>query len=320
MKNIAIVILNWNGTKDTVECLESIGKLQIINYKLQVIVVDNGSADAFASVISNFKLGALREQISNKNIKFKILRNEKNLGFSGGNNVGIRHALKNGADYVVILNNDTVVHKSLIEELLTVADSEEKIGIVAPKIYFAKGFEFHKDRYKKNDLGKIIWYAGGTMDWENVLGHHRGVDEVDTGQFDEISPTDFASGCCLLIKKEVLERVGPPAGGFDEQYFLYYEDSDLCQRVKGKGYRVMFVPSAILWHKNAGSAGGSGSKLQDYFITRNRLLFGFRFAPIRSKLALLRESIGLLFNGRSWQRRGVLDFYLGGFGRGSYPI
>lgn len=305
MKTIAIVILNWNGTKDTNQCLESIEKCQMFRQrriKCQIVVVDNGSREKF------------KVQSEKLKVEVKIIRNEENLGFAGGNNVGIRFALKHGVDYVLILNNDTIVSKNLVEELVKVADSNEKIGIAAPKIYFAPGFEFHKDRYTKDEQGKVIWYAGGEMDLDNVLGHHRGVDEVDTGQFDEISPTDFASGCCLLIKKEVLERVGM----FDEAYFLYYEDSDLCQRVKGKGYRILFVPSAIIWHKNAGSAGGSGSKLQDYYITRNRLLFGIRFAPFRAKLALIRESVGLLLTGRQWQRRGVLDFYLGKLGKGSY--
>src|SRR3989344_360711 len=107
-------------------------------------------------------------------------------------------------------------------------------------------------------------------------------------------------------------------GMFDDKYFLYYEDADLSMRIKKKGFKIVYVPSSIIWHKNAGSAGGSGSMLQDYYITRNRLLFGFRYAPFRSKLALFRESLSLLFRGRQWQKCGVIDFYLGKLGRGSY--
>jgi len=309
MKKIAIVILTFNGEKDTMECLESIAKMRSLNYKLQIIVVDNGSTDADASVISNF-------QFPISNFGFKVIQNKENLGFAEGNNVGIRYALENGADYVVILNNDTIVHVDLINELVKTAESSEKIGIVVPKIYFAPGFEFHKDRYKKEELGKIIWYAGGIMDWRNVLGYHRGVDEVDDGQYQKTEETDYASGCCMLIKKEVLQKIGL----FDEKYFLYYEDNDLSQRTKKAGFSIFYCPKAVLWHKNAGSAGGSGSHLQDYYITRNRLLFGIRYAPIRSKLALIRESLGLLLNGRLWQRRGVLDFYLRRFGKGSFII
>lgn len=308
MKTVFIIILNFNGEKDTIECLDSINQLLTTSYQLRTIVVDNGSKDKLA--VSSNPSTLLRAS------ELVVIRNNENLGFAGGNNVGISYALKNGADYIMILNNDTVVDKNLVAELLKAMDKDKTIGIVVPKIYFAKGFEFHKDRYKKEDLGKVIWYAGGEMDWKNVLGHHRGVDEVDGGQYDSVEETDFASGCCMMVKKEVFEKIGM----FDPKYFLYYEDSDLSQKAKAAGFKIVFAPKAILWHKNAGSAGGSGSTLQDYYITRNRLFFGLRYASLRSKLALLRESMGLLIKGRLWQRRGVLDFYLARFGRGSYLI
>ena len=152
------------------------------------------------------------------------------------------------------------------------------------------------------------------MDWNNVIGHHRGVDEIDRGQFDKTEETELATGCCMLLKKEVFEKVGM----LDDKYFLYYEDADLSIRTKKKGFKIVYVSKSVIWHKNASSAGGSGSVLQDYYITRNRLLFGFRYSAIRAKFALLRESLALLINGRKWQKRGVLDFYLGKLGRGSY--
>jgi hypothetical protein len=305
MKNVFISILNFNGKKNTLECLESLRNLSDKDFKLTIVVVDNGSKEEF-----DMKNGFVGD------IPLVVIKNEKNLGFSGGHNVGIRQALKQNADYVLILNNDTIVDRMLIGELLHTIEEDRGIGIVAPKIYFAKGFEFHKDRYKKSDLGKVFWYAGGEMDWKNVIGFHRGVDEVDRGQYDRIEKTDFASGCCMLVKREVFEKVG----FLDEKFFLYYEDSDLCERIRRSGYSIMYSPKAILWHKNAGSAGGSGSSLQDYYITRNRMLFGFRYAIFRLKLALFKESMMLLAKGRHWQRRGALDFYLSRFGRGSFNI
>jgi hypothetical protein len=305
MKNIFISTLNFNGRKNTLECLDSIKKLTQNNFKLQVILIDNGSKEDIG--INGTYLGE---------IPLKIIKNKDNLGFSAGHNVGIKYALSKNADYVLILNNDTIVDKNLIDELFSVCEKDKIIGIACPKIYFASGFEFHKKRYKTEDLGKIIWYAGGKMDWKNIIGVHVGVDEVDRGQYDKVLETEFASGCCMFIKKEVLERVGP----FDEKHFLYYEDSDLSQRAKKVGYKIAYVPDAFLWHKNAASAGGSGSSLQDYYITRNRLLFAVKYAPLKSKLALLRESLSLMLNGRKWQKRGVLDFYLGKFGKGSYLI
>lgn len=303
MKKVAIVILNFNGEKDTIQCLESIEKLQFTNYNVQIIIVDNGSTEKFKIENRKLKIGDL-----------KILRNEENLGFAGGNDVGIKYGLEHGADYILLLNNDTIVDKNLLEELVKTADSETEIGIVSPKIYFARGFEFHKNRYKKEESGKVLWYAGGLMNWKNAIGSHRGVDEVDHGQYEKISKTDFATGCCMLIKREIFEKIGL----LDEKYYLYYEDTDFCERAKKNGYKIVYSPRAILWHKNAGSAGGSGSSLQDYYISRNRLLFGFRYASLRTKIALIKESLNLMSKGRLWQKKGVLDFYFRKFGKGSY--
>ncbi|MDP3726851.1 MAG: glycosyltransferase family 2 protein, partial [bacterium] len=223
MRSIAIVILSFNGEKDTLECLKSIKNLKTDGFELLTIVVDNGSDKKFSIYNSQFS-----------NTKLKVIRNEENLGFSGGNNVGISYALKKNADYICILNNDTIVDKDLIEEFLKLAQSNEEIGIVVSKIYFAKGFEFHKNRYKEEERGHVIWYAGGVMDWGNVIGVHRGVDEVDHGQYEKVQETDFASGCCMFVKREVFERVGM----LDKKYFLYYEDNDLSQRAKQVGFRI----------------------------------------------------------------------------------
>lgn len=295
---VFVSIIDFNGKENTIQCLESLSKVRKNNINLKVVIINNYPQDKFS----------LPEM---KDLDIKIIETGKNLGFSGGHNIGIKYALENGADCVLILNNDTIVDGNLVVELVK---SSSTAGIIAPKIYFAKGYEFHKDRYSKNDLGKVIWYAGGQMDWENVLAKHRGVDEVDRGQFDTVQDTNFASGCCMLVKREVFEKVGL----FDNKYFLYFEDNDLCQRAKHSKFRILYNPKAILWHKNAGSAGGSGSKLQDYYITRNRLLFGMKFASFHSKISLFRESLRLLLAGRTWQKRGIIDFYTGKFGKGSY--
>lgn len=301
MKSVYISIIDFNGRENTIDCLRSISELNKGDYKLNVIVINNYPQKKL--VLPSFT-----------NLSIELLEPGENLGFSGGHNLGIKHALGKGADCVIILNNDTIIDKNLVAELLETAYSSQHTGIVAPKIYFYKGFEFHRERYKEEEKGKVIWYAGGVMDWDNVIGRHNGVDEVDTGQYDLVGPTDFASGCCMLIRKEVFGK----SGVFDNKYFLYYEDNDLSQRAKRFMFNIIYCPKAIVWHKNAGSVGGSGSSLQDYYITRNRMLFGMKFAPIRSKLSLIKESLKLLFIGRSWQKRGILDFYSGNFGKGSY--
>lgn len=311
MKHVVISLLNFNGGKNTLDCLKSLENVEKDNFKLTVVIVDNASTDGSLEEIQSAKV-----KMQNHNLRFKIIGNKLNLGFAGGHNVVIHYALENGADYILILNNDTYVDKDFLTGLLKVTEKDSGVGILAPKIYFAPGFEFHKDRYSQKERGKVFWYGGGEMDWANVNGYHRGVDEVDEGQYNNTEETEIATGCCMLIRKEVFEKVGL----FDDKYFLYYEDNDLSMRARKKGFKIMYVPSSIIWHKNAGSAGGSGSVLQDYYITRNRLLFGFKYAPTRSKLALFRESLSLLLRGRQWQKRGVIDFYLGRLGKGSYNI
>lgn len=307
-RKVSIIVLNWNRFKDTKETLLSLVKTNLGDFEGEVILVDNNSSDGSVSKIQKSK-----SKYQNDNLKLKIIENKENLGFAAGNNVGIQYALDNGADYILILNNDVEVHKNFILEMMKNFESGNKVGAISPKIYFAKGFEFHKDRYKDSDLGKVIWYAGGLIDWDNVYGTTRGVDEVDIGQHNSERLSDYATGTCFLIPREVVEKVGM----FDEKYFMYYEDTDLSQRIKRAGYRVMYEPDAIIWHKVAQSSG-IGSGLNDYFTTRNRMLFGFKYAKARTKFALVRESLRLLIAGREWQKKGIRDFYTMRFGKGSW--
>lgn len=306
MKKISIIILNWNGKKDTIGCLRTVSQLSIISCQLSVVVVDNGSTDNSVESIKYYVLS-----IKNGDKKIKIIENKENLGFAEGNNVGIRYALENGADYIFLLNNDTLVDKNLIEEVLKIMERDKEIGIVGPKIYFAPGCEYHQSRYKEEERGKVIWYAGGIIDWQNVLASHRGLDEVDQGQCDKTQETDFVSGCAMMVKKEVFEKVG----FFDKNYFLYWEDIDFCQRVKKAGFKIVYAPEAILWHKNASSSEKPGSEFHQYYQTRNRLLFGMNYGKLRTKFALYRESLRFLMTG-TIKKQAVLDFYLGRLGKG----
>ena len=301
MKKVFLVILNWNGWEMTLDCLQSLEGIKSDGFSVEVIVVDNGSTDDSV------------ERIRKTEPKVKIVENKKNLGFAEGNNVGIRYALENRADYICLLNNDTRVDPDFLVELFKVAQSDKKIGLIGGKIYFEKKYEFFKDKYKDNQRGKVIWYAGGLIDWNNIYASHRGVDEVDEGQYDQVEETQYVNGCLMLGTKEMFQKIGL----FDKKYFLYFEDVDLSLRVKKAGFKVIFCPKAKIWHLNSGSSG-SGSSLHDYFITRNRLLFGMKYASIRSKIALIKESLQLLKNGREWQKTGTKDFYLRRYGKGGW--
>lgn len=278
---VFIIILNYLRQKEIKLCLASLKRIKAKDYQWQTLIIDNSC---------------------------------KNTGFAAGNNIGIKQALSKGANYVLLLNNDTLVEPNFLNDLIKTAETEEKIGVVSPKIYFAPGFEYHKNRYAKNDLGKVIWYAGGKIDWQNILGIHEGLDKIDKGQFNQPKEVEFASGCCLLIKRKVFQKIGL----LDERYFLYLEDMDFCVRVKEEGYKIIFEPKAIVWHKNLGTDKEKTKSLQAYYYTRNRLLFGFQYATFRTKLALIKESLKFIYQGAFWQKKGVIDFYLNKFGKGSF--
>jgi len=301
---VYVIVLNWNGYKDTIECIKSLETVVHKNYDLKVAIVDNGSTDISLSEIARV--------IKNKQ-NYQVIENKENLGFAGGNNMGIRFAISKHADYVCVLNNDTIVDKNLIEEFIKISKQYPMLGAITPKIYFAKGYEFHKKRYKAEELGKVVWSAGGEIDWDNVYGKNVGVDEVDNGQFDETREVEFATGACALLNVNSLREVGL----YNENYFMYLEDVELSQRMRLKTWKIVYAPKAVVWHKVSQSSS-IGNALSDYFITRNRLAFGLKYSPLRSKFALLRESIWFAQNGRQWQITGAKDFYLNRFGKGSW--
>lgn len=301
MTKIAIIVLNFNGEKYIGKCLESLRKLNTDGLKINFLVVDNASSDNSISYLEqNFS-------------EFDLIQTGENLGYAEGNNVGIRRGLDLGVEWIWIVNPDIEVHPDSLKNLIAFSSSHARAGVLGSKVYFSPGFEFHKAKYKKSDMGKVIWYAGGRVDWDNIQSDHRGVNEVDSGKYDNASRVDFVTGASMLLKSEMLKEVGI----LDRKYFLYFEENDLCQRAMKSGWELWYVPQSIVWHANA-QATGVGSALVDYYTTRNRLLFGMRWAPLRSKLALVRESLRLLYSGRRWQKRGIIDFYLGQFGKGSY--
>jgi GT2 family glycosyltransferase len=306
MPKVAVVTLNWEKPDITIDTVNSFLKITHPNFTYKIFIVDNGSTD---NSVEKFQILYQKE----KNIE--ILKSLTNLGYVEGNNFGIKQVLNQDFDYLLLANNDILVDKYFLSKLVTVGENNKKVGIIGPKIYFAAGYEYHKDRYQKNDIGKIIWSAGGKIDWDNVFGQNIGIDEVDIGQYDKNNQKlDFLTGCCFLIKKEVFERIGL----FDPTYFMYHEDTDFCQRAIKAGILLEYVADAKIWHLNSATAGAGGD-LHHYFLTRNRLLFGMRYASFRTKISLLRESIVTFLKPKTpWRRKAVIDFYLGRFGKGSW--
>lgn len=210
----------------------------------------------------------------------------ENKGYAHGINVGLKKAVTDGSERFAVINNDTEVTKDFVENAVRSID-EHPSAIIGGKIYYYPGFEYHKNRYEKKESGKVIWYAGGAIDWGNAIAKHRGVDEADRGQYEKREETEFITGCLMGFDKSVIDKVGM----WDESYFLYFEDADWCERAKRNGVKLFYDPQVVIYHKNAQSTGGSGSKLHEDYQKKNRLKFGLRYAPLRTKLHLLKEVI-----------------------------
>jgi len=265
MPAINIVILNWNGRDDTLACLESVEQIAYPNFR--VIVVDNGSTDN--------SVDAIRAAFP----KVELIETGANLGFSGGNNVGIKQALELGADHVLLLNNDTVVDPGLLDAFVAAARRYPDAGVFSAKIYF-------------HGEPNCIWYAG--VEWNTKTARFEQVGEgmLDDGvRFSKSCETDYACGCAFFVPAARLREIGL----LDDNFFLYFEETDWCYRARKAGYPSIFVPEAKLWHKVSVSFGGEGSPLALYFQTRNRLLWARRHTALPRRLGVYAESVRALF-------------------------
>lgn len=247
---VSIIIVNWNGWKDTLECLESIFKINYPNY--DIIVVDNHSQDDSINQLKNYSV----------NNNFKLIENEENYGFAEGNNIGIKYALKYlNPKYILLLNNDTIVDKNFLKELTSVGEKYTKSGILGPKIY-------------SYDNPDIIWSAGCKISWKFARGIQIGSGKTDKDQYDNPEEVAYISGSAFLIKTDTIKNIGL----MDNIYFLYFEESDWTLRANQAGYKSLYVPSAKVWHKVSRSGGGISKPIGLYYITRNRWIFMKKWA------------------------------------------
>jgi len=302
MKNrTAIIIVNWNGYADTFECLASLAH---IDYQAcHIYVIDNGSADG--------SLQKLNAAYGN-NSHVTILDGKENLGFAGGNNFALREALKEQEqpfEYFLLLNNDTVVDPVFLSALVDGMEKNPRLGIAGPKTYFAGT--------------KRLWFIGGRVNWLKNKGLHLHYDEEDKGQFDalETIPADFVSGCALLIRRSVIEKIGL----MDERYFLYYEDGDWNCAAHKAGWDIAVIPRSVIWHKVSRSTK-AGSFSYIYYHVRNGAMLAQKFSTPLSLAALhvynayiaAKQIVKLVIpSKREWAKavlRGLADFYRGKHG------
>ena len=299
---VSIIVLNWNGWQDTKECLNSLAEIDYQNY--EIILVDNGSEDDSVERIKEY----INQSAQNRKIKFLALNS--NLGFAGGNNVGIKNALESGTDYIFLLNNDTIVEPDFLSELIKISESDKKIGIIGPKINF---YDF-KDR---------IWFFGGKINWLLNKGTHIHYDELDKNLQDKPFESDYFTGCALLIKKEVIEKIRLMWNG----YFLYYEDTDWNLKARKNGWKIMVAPNAKIYHKASRSAK-ENSFSYIYYHTRNGLYLAKRNGSFLIRICVyflsvwifFKQIIKLLFfpSKKIWAKavmNGIFDFYRGRTGK-----
>ncbi|MGD0585828.1 MAG: glycosyltransferase family 2 protein [Oryzomonas sp.] len=286
---VYIVILNWNGWRDTVECIESCRSLTYPNFR--IVIVDNGSSDGSEAI--------LRERCPDA----ELIQTGDNLGFAGGNNIGIRQALEHGADYVWLLNNDTIVDAGALTALVQAAESDKSVGMAGSKIVYY-------------DNPKLLWYAGAFLDSARPCRPaHRGLGEEDKGQYDAPEETGYVTGCSLLARCGMMETVGL----LDEGFFLYFEDVEWSARARRAGWRLVYAPASVVRHKESVTTGGAASPTVVYYTARNRLYFVQRHFPRKFAQALvydLYEHVAVNIKKRRFPAaisawHGIWDFFRG---------
>ena len=236
------ITLNWNGKKDMIECVQALKKVNYPN--LQIAVVDNGSKDGSAAA---FRV---------KYPDLIIIENDRNLGYAEGFNTGMRYALQLGAEYFLVLNNDTVIEPNAVTELVKVAEQDPKIGFVSGKVYFY-------------DEPRRLQTVGKNSHPVFIVGSEIGRGEIDSGQYDEIRERCFVDDVFLLVRKKVFEEVG----GYDPTFFLMYEETDWCARVRRAGFKIMYTPNAKIWHKGNRDTSSNRSTTHQFYLARNQIPF-----------------------------------------------
>jgi len=245
---VAVILVAHGGRDYTIACIESLKESTYPNFK--IILVDNASPDD------------TREKVAARFPDIEIMTSDKNLGFAGGNNLGIRYALSLKAEYIFLLNNDTEIAPDAINHLVNTASQNKNIGAVGPMIYY------FSDKTR-------IWSAGGIINFTWSYLKHRGIREQDRNQYNQSSDVDYLTGCAFMFPSKAIELIG----FLDEGFWMYYEDADFCMRLKKKGLRIVFEPHAKVWHKISSSTGGNISRRKMLYKFQSGWKFFARYSP-----------------------------------------
>lgn len=240
---VAVIVLNYCNYQDTLSCINSLLKIDYSNYK--IFIVDNDSP--------NESLDQLNSVID---YNVEVIESGMNGGFAYGNNVGIQKALEEGFEYILLLNNDTTIESDFLSKLIDTIQYQENVGIVTGKILYGSD----KNR---------IWYAGGSVDWNNLRAIHYRINQLDEDNISTVQKVGFASGCCMLIPAKIIKEIGE----LPDDYFMYYEDLDYCVNIRNHGYNILYNPDSVIYHYVSSSSGGDNSPFVIEWNNRSRRLF-----------------------------------------------
>jgi GT2 family glycosyltransferase len=244
-----VIVVNWNGKHFLDDCLRSLQQQTMKDF--DILLVDNGSRDGSV----DFVAGRFPE--------VRLLPLTENVGYCKANNLGIQNAFARGAEFVLLLNNDTTVASNFIEHMLRAVMASADIAAVCPKIFFA-------------DQPDLLWYAGADFSLWTSRSRHAGWREQDTGQFDQPRSITQATGCAMLVRASAIRKVGM----LNEKFWAYVEDVDWSIRFRNAGYRILYEPQARVWHRDGGTSTANGSQyLRQYLTTRNLLLLCREHVP-----------------------------------------
>jgi GT2 family glycosyltransferase len=290
-QTVAVIVLNWNGGDDILDCLESV--FESDHKAVEVLVVDNGSVDGSSDVI---RLRFPQAQ---------FIDNTRNLGFAKGSNQGMEWALGRGVRYVLLLNGDARLHPDAISELLAAVVVGDDAIVACPRMYLG---------YSVDGMNRL-WFAYGTVKlWAGVF-QNPAFNQIDSPRWSQPKDMEYASGCCMLIPARILQKIGM----LDESFFAYCEDIDFSLRARRAGFRLKYVPTAQLWHGSANRTDRTRTANYRYLATRNNLwvvrkhgsrlevLTCFCVLPLRSLFRIGRMMTGAEWGSLVAELKGIRD-------------